>query len=63
MLNQKQRETFAEKILDIANIAVGALIFGQFVAGTKFNYYITILAVAIFVICFVISYILLKEKK
>jgi len=32
-----RRELLAEKLLDVANIAVAALIFGQFVSGQAFH--------------------------
>ncbi|MGH9783109.1 MAG: hypothetical protein ACRD88_02895 [Terriglobia bacterium] len=32
-----RRELLAEKLLDVANIAVAALIFGQFVSGQPFH--------------------------
>lgn len=33
-MNPKQKETFAEKILDLAHLAAGALIFGQLLTKT-----------------------------
>jgi len=36
-LNSKQRALIADKLFDIANVAAGAMIFGQFVAGMRFS--------------------------
>jgi hypothetical protein len=37
VLTRGQRELFADKLLDAANLAVAALFFGQFVTGTEFS--------------------------
>ena len=34
---RRQRGMIAEKLLDIANIAAGAMIFGQFVSDRRFS--------------------------
>jgi len=34
---QARRELLAEKLLDVANVAVAAMIFGQFVSGQPFR--------------------------
>ena len=36
-LNREQRRLIAEKLLDVANIAAGAMIFGQFLSGQSFS--------------------------
>ena len=38
LLTPGQRELLADKLLDAANLAVAALFFGQFVAGTSFSF-------------------------
>lgn len=37
-LSSRQRLLLAEKALDTANLAIGALVFGQFVANQVFSY-------------------------
>lgn len=46
-MNPKQREVFAEKLMDVGNIAAGALIFGQFFSEQGFRWGLTILGLAI----------------
>jgi len=36
-MSNEQRKLFAEKLLDLANIVAGALVFGQFVSGQVFS--------------------------
>lgn len=31
-MNERQRQVFAEKLMDVGNLAVGALLLGQFLA-------------------------------
>ena len=38
IMNEKQRELFAKGMVDLANLAAAALIFGQFVSGLPFNF-------------------------
>ena len=35
MLSAKQRTTLGEKLMDAANISLGALVFGPLISGTK----------------------------
>jgi hypothetical protein len=37
VLNQEQRELLADKLLDAANLAVGGMVFAQFVTGEPFS--------------------------
>ncbi|MEN8253591.1 MAG: hypothetical protein ABFQ62_04420 [Patescibacteria group bacterium] len=41
-LNITSKRSIAEKILDLANIAAGALIFGQAISGFKYNWILAI---------------------
>jgi hypothetical protein len=47
---------FAEKVLDLANIAAGALIFGQFVSGEHFNFLTLLLGVILTGILYYVAY-------
>ena len=44
---QPRRELLAEKLLDVANIAVAATIFGQFVSGQPFRVGTGIIGIAL----------------
>jgi hypothetical protein len=37
-LNRQQRRVFIEKVPDVANVAVGALFFGQFLGDRPFSF-------------------------
>jgi hypothetical protein len=60
MLSRDQRKWRADEIGDIANIAVGALIFGQFTAQA-FRLVLPILALAILSLSFAYSNFLLRN--
>ena len=52
MLTPDQRRWRADKIGDLANIAVGALIFGQFTAKA-FHFDLTLIGLAILLLAFI----------
>ena len=57
-------ELLAEKLMDVANLAVAALIFGQFVSGQRFHIGIAIIGVALWAFFYGAAYFyLLKERK
>ena len=60
-LDDKQRQVFGNKVLDIGALAVGALIFGQFLSGKDFQWGLTIMGILILFFCFFVSYLLLKK--
>jgi hypothetical protein len=60
MLSLAQRKWRADKIGDLANIAVGALIFGQFTAQ-QFRLGLAILALVILTLSFAYSNFLLRK--
>lgn len=60
MLTQEQRKWRADKIGDLANIAVGMLLFGQFVSST-FHVGFAILSIVILLVGFSYSDSLLKH--
>lgn len=47
VLSRGQRELLADKLLDAANLAVGALLFGQFVTGSSFSLLVAMLGCAV----------------
>ena len=60
MLTPDQRRWRADKIGDLANIAVGALLFGQLTAST-FRFGLAIASVIILVLLYAYSDFLLKK--
>lgn len=42
-LNRRQREVFVEKLPDAGNLAIGGLVFGQFVATGEFSSWLAVL--------------------
>lgn len=61
-LTRHHRQVYAEKMLDTGNIAVGALVFGQFVSQSPFSWTITFFGLAVLLASFLISYFLLKGE-
>jgi len=59
-VNSKQRKAFAAKLMDVANIAVGALVFGQFLSERGFRWSLTLAGLGLMALLYVISYFLLK---
>ena len=60
-INTKQRQIFAEKMLDLANIAAGALVFGQLVSPEIIRWYLIVVGVGIIFVGYFIA-ILLTNK-
>jgi hypothetical protein len=50
LLNRAQRTLLAEKLADIANVAAGALIFGQFLSDYGFSLSLAAFGVAIWLV-------------
>lgn len=51
-LNQKQKETLAEKLADLGNISVGSLVFGVVIRSEAFNYISLVLGLLIAAIAY-----------
>jgi len=47
-MTDRQRSLYAEKAVDLANIAAGALIFGQFLSDGRFNLRISVFIISSF---------------
>jgi hypothetical protein len=62
MLTQDQRKWRADKIGDLANIAVGSMLFGQFVSSS-FHVGFAVLSIVILIAGFYYSDLLLKNIK
>lgn len=42
LLNRRQRTLLADKLIDVSNVAAGALIFGQFLGDRPFSLWLAI---------------------
>lgn len=59
-----RKELLAEKLMDMANLAVAALIFGQFISGQPFHIGLAVIGVALWAFFYGAAYFyLLKERK
>ncbi len=52
------RVRFAEKLMELANISIGALVFAPFISEKNFSILISILGIILAVICYSVSYII-----
>jgi hypothetical protein len=57
-LNREQRALLADKLSDLANLAAGALVFGQFLADRRFSPIIAVFGVVGWILSFVFVLIL-----
>jgi hypothetical protein len=63
VLAPEQRRIVAETLRDIANVAAGAMVFGQFVAGTTFSPRLAISGVVVWMVLVVCSIVASKGSK
>lgn len=61
-LNKEQRVLLSEKLMDTGNIALGAMVFGQFLEG-KFSMALTLGGVAIWALLLIYSVFLRGSKE
>lgn len=61
-MTHEQRKLFAEKLLDLANIDAGALVFGQFISGTGVNIHIFIYGIIIASILYSCAFAFSRER-
>ena len=58
-----RRELLAEKLLDVANLAVAALIFGQFISSQPFHIGVATFGVALWLLIYgAVYFYLLRER-
>ncbi len=62
-MTQEQRRLFAEKLMDTANIAVGALIFGQILSPDGFRLSLGILGIFAYAILALMAYMLTRPRR
>ena len=60
--NANHRKIFAEKLLELANIAAGALIFGQFISGKELSLLLVLVGLVTLIFSYVTAYRILKRK-
>ena len=51
------RKLLSEKIMDLGNLTIGALVLGQFVSGHEFSLSLFIIGFALMMVCYIISFI------
>ena len=61
--SQEQRRLIADKVPDVANIAAGALVFGQFIGGRRFSVPLAISGVAAWLALVGWSVFLSRERR
>jgi len=61
-LNAKQRAPVADKLFDAANVAAGAMVFGQFLSDDPFSTTVAILGLGIW-ITFVVASVALEGRR
>lgn len=62
-MTQEQRRLFAEKLMDTANIAVGALVFGQILSPEGFQLPLGAAGVLVYGVLAGLAYILTRPKR
>ncbi len=59
-MNERQRQAFADKLMEVGNLAVGALLLGQFLAE-EFKWLWTLVGMGIWGVCYGLGYLLLRN--
>jgi hypothetical protein len=62
-LNREQRRMVADKVLDVANLGVGALIFGQAFATRGFSTRVAAAGLGLWVVLLAVSLWFMKENR
>ena len=62
-LNRHQRHVLVDKLPDVANVAAGALVFGQFLGNTTFSPRLAALGVTLWALLFAGSVILARRSE
>ncbi len=60
-LNDRQRSVLIEHLPDAANIAVGGLLFGQFVAGRPFSWPLAVVGVCAWAVLLGVSLLIARR--
>lgn len=62
LLTQGQRELLADKLPDAANLAVGALFFGQFLSSQPFSVALALAGIGAWFVLFIWAVVLARRK-
>lgn len=60
--NEDHRRLYADRLGDLANIAVGALVFGQILSERGFSFRVTLMDLILFISGFLMSYLFQKVR-
>jgi len=61
-LERENRKIIAQKIFDLGNLAIAALIFGLVISKEDINLWFIILGVVLYILCLYVGIMLLKRK-
>ena len=61
-LDQTDRRSLAEKVMELGNIGVGALIFGQAISGSSFNLGLASVGIYLLFFAYIFAIILMRKK-
>ncbi|HSX40039.1 MAG TPA: hypothetical protein VLF68_00295 [Candidatus Saccharimonadales bacterium] len=56
-ISKNFKQNLSEKLMDLGNLAIAALIFGQLVGGKEFSAFILILGLGVAATCYLISFV------
>lgn len=56
------RKLYAEKLLDLTNIGVGATLFGQFLSEKAFSWTLTVIGFILLMIGYIVSYLIYPRR-
>ena len=62
-LNENHRLLYAEKLLDLGNLAVGGLVFGQFLSEKEFSKELAFIGLSLLLIIYLVVYFLIKKER
>jgi hypothetical protein len=60
--SEEQRRMLADKVPDVANVAAGAMVFGQFLEGQRFSWLMATFGLAIWLVLVAWSLFLARER-
>ena len=60
--NEDHRRLYADKLVDLANVAIGALVFGQILSERGFSLRVTLMGLMLFMSGYLMSYLFLRRR-
>lgn len=60
--NEDHRRLYAYKLVDLANIAIGALVFGQILSERGVSFRVTLMGLILFISGYLMSYVFLRGR-